>query len=836
MYVYLPTYVLRNKIIYMPGLPPSARLEQISTYQDRCGGIQWTEERIRSTVDGTWLSLALANVRLCPGTCAAGAMNPRPAHIYVLYFQGNASSTPPRLPDLNSDDRAAKRRKVPDPSKFDLSMGETNESTTAYGLKLLDTIRKVADKSGRTIAGRFEYLPPRSKNKQYFERIRMPIALKTIERKLLNQDFATLSDLEGFFKRMVTNNKEFYPKNSGLFEDTERMRKALSNYMRVQNPAYTKPGANYSCQAAPIPENYEPHPDDFGPVESGSDEGGYKNASGTDAAGGEDAESEEDAAPGDEDAETATNLGKEQSADADGDDDAEGEEDDEPGTGRDGQDDDEVKERRRIVIKRGSTGDTARNSLSRTTAAKSVKAGRGKPDHEYEGVPYKSLNFQQAQEKIVEELIRLSDEHGDPYFLDFINLPPRSMKEYFSVIANPLSLKGLQKQVKGIHGRQAATGVSVFKCWAAFEERASLLWNNAHYYNEEGSEVYEAATELKEAFEEELEKAKAVVQEPPQPKIKLKVPPETQQVPMGKKITIHVGGSRGSTAISPVLGASQSGEGSPVDGTTMAASRDPPGARASSVASAAMGPVAPFPPQANGASPSPSVAGVKQETLNRPSPAVLPRPVGVLDSVAKTLTPAYTASALLPPPPPQPQPQPQPPQPVLAPVHNGYHPVIHAPPPPPMYDSKFRAPGRGIADALITNITLRTHPSIRLDKRFKIQVPAHPKLAHQTITILVPGEHRCLQIIPKIAPLEQQKRQFRQFVIVNGVTLHRAPPLPIPEDPLPLDAIVYDGTLQHGVNMIQIHMIAALPRGQQLPNGAECELEKVTILAHLLRS
>lgn len=80
--------LFQNKIIYMPGLPPSARLEQISTYQDRCGGIQWTEERIRSTVDGTWLSLALANVRLCPGTCAAGAMNPRPAHIYVLYFQG----------------------------------------------------------------------------------------------------------------------------------------------------------------------------------------------------------------------------------------------------------------------------------------------------------------------------------------------------------------------------------------------------------------------------------------------------------------------------------------------------------------------------------------------------------------------------------------------------------------------------------------------------------------------------------------------------------------------------------------------------------------------------
>lgn len=86
---------------------------------------------------------------------------------------------------------------------------------------------------------------------------------------------------------------------------------------------------------------------------------------------------------------------------------------------------------------------------------------------------------------------------SDPYFLDFINLPARSYKEYFAVITQPLSLKGLQKQVKGIHGRQPATGVSDFKGWAAFEERASLLWDNAHYFNEEGSLIYDLATELK---------------------------------------------------------------------------------------------------------------------------------------------------------------------------------------------------------------------------------------------------------------------------------------------------------------------------------------------------
>lgn len=81
--------------------------------------------------------------------------------------------------------------------------------------------------------------------------------------------------------------------------------------------------------------------------------------------------------------------------------------------------------------------------------------------------------------------------------MDFINLPARSNKDYFAVITSPLSLKGLQKLVKGIHGRQPATGISDFKNWASFEEKASLLWNNAHFYNEEGSDIYRLATELK---------------------------------------------------------------------------------------------------------------------------------------------------------------------------------------------------------------------------------------------------------------------------------------------------------------------------------------------------
>jgi hypothetical protein len=65
------------------------------------------------------------------------------------------------------------------------------------------------------------------------------------------------------------------------------------------------------------------------------------------------------------------------------------------------------------------------------------------------------------------------------------------------MIQEPISVRKLQRMVKGIHGRSnEATGVSEFKTWAQFEDKAKLLWTNAYYYNEEGSEIYELAQEL----------------------------------------------------------------------------------------------------------------------------------------------------------------------------------------------------------------------------------------------------------------------------------------------------------------------------------------------------
>jgi hypothetical protein len=290
---------------------------------------------------------------------------------------------------------------------------------------------------------------------------------------------------------MIANAKEYYSRGSQIFEDAERVRKALSNYMTKTNPAYS----NRSYQAIPTP--LPPENEDEGEQDAeaeAEEEEGANNAEAEEDAEGEDAEGEEDAPGEDEDAE-----GEE-----------EPEEDQEPRS-----------RRKAIILKRSRT---RRSSNHDNLPARSPPA---KPDHQYENVPYKGLTFQQAQEKIVEELLRHKEpecvihlarragripllllSHGrliltwpnssydDAYFEPFINLPPRALRDYYKVITDPLSIKKLQKLVKGVQGRNDATGVSEFKSWSAFEEKAKLLWTNAYFYNEEGSDIYVLAQEL----------------------------------------------------------------------------------------------------------------------------------------------------------------------------------------------------------------------------------------------------------------------------------------------------------------------------------------------------
>ncbi|KAJ8066544.1 hypothetical protein OCU04_005600 [Sclerotinia nivalis] len=92
----------QNKIIYMPGLPPNSRQETIANYEKECLGIKWREEKMKS-IDSTSISLCVAEVS------TAAKIGRRQRMVYVLYFQGNAASLPPRLPFLSSVPRNLKK-------------------------------------------------------------------------------------------------------------------------------------------------------------------------------------------------------------------------------------------------------------------------------------------------------------------------------------------------------------------------------------------------------------------------------------------------------------------------------------------------------------------------------------------------------------------------------------------------------------------------------------------------------------------------------------------------------------------------------------------------------
>jgi len=81
----------------------------------------------------------------------------------------------------------------------------------------------------------------------------MPMSINIIEAKLNNGEYSTMTDLESDLKRMVQNAKDYNSSKSDIFEDAERIRKALSNFMPKHNPAYQDP--DYRAVPTPIPDH-----------------------------------------------------------------------------------------------------------------------------------------------------------------------------------------------------------------------------------------------------------------------------------------------------------------------------------------------------------------------------------------------------------------------------------------------------------------------------------------------------------------------------------------------------------------------------------------------------
>ena len=162
--------------------------------------------------------------------------------------------------------------------------------------------------------------------------------LRSIQSKpnLCARSFQISQHSRGYFKRMVSNAKEYNQRGSEIYDDAERLRKALSNFMTKTNPAYKNvPG--YTAVPTPIP------------------------AEGEDPASDEDAEGEPDS-----EAET-------------------------------------MPSKRRGRPPKNSQ---ARSSTPRHSSTPAVQ------DSQYAGVGFAGLTFQQAQEKIVSDMIRHKEDDG----------------------------------------------------------------------------------------------------------------------------------------------------------------------------------------------------------------------------------------------------------------------------------------------------------------------------------------------------------------------------------------------------------------------------------------
>lgn len=333
--------------------------------------------------------------------------------------------------------------------------------------------------------------------------------------------------------------------------------------------------------------------------------------------------------------------------------------------------------------------------------------------------------------------------------------------------------------------------------------------------------------------------------------------------PTQPKIMLRVGGQKPSSALTPSIstgitvdsealerqkhlvrtGANGQGATIPDGISSRPGSRNPMG-------QSATGALQPSEDKKQGApamSRSPSTNGVKTEGQPGQSPALgavhLRRPSAGSDEAGQS--PRAAASAM---------PPPSSITPRLSsgsPLPQTQYPSNHAPQHPTtnVFDSKWRQPGKGrlvscrppnvaltaadASDALISNLSISTHPGLKIKHHFHLDVPPSPTQSQQSITVNLPSTHYYLRIIPTIAH-NLSHRQSKLFVTANLQRLN-----PIPQRPEEADSRrpLYETRVSPGVNRIEVEMIAGPARGApKLGSGQEIELEKITVFANVLRA
>ncbi|KAJ5884108.1 uncharacterized protein N7473_010994 [Penicillium subrubescens] len=440
-------------------------------------------------------------------------------------------------------------------------------------------------------------------------------------------------------------------------------------------------------------------------------------------------------------------------------------------------------------------------------------------DDEESEADFEGDTIQAAQDKIMTELTRLKDDDGEDVAYPFIGKPDRNLyRDYYEIIQHPVSLRTIQKQVRGTDSRKNPSRTTAFPTWKSFEEEVAYIWRNAREYNEDGSDISMLAGILEEHFKRRVAEAKKHVPDtqvdghPEMPRIKLKMGAKDVE-PRSQRLTLKMAGQTSETP--------SKDEGAP-SGVTVdkeSLKRQQELVRTGSASQEAdthrMSPrnrslrrhlVSPS--RSSATTPS-----ISEQPHNEPAGAR--DPTGVIKS--ETSGPMSQHPETTRPP-------------------NGLHGVSsephEIPAPQPVtaspLDSLLRRPGQDATSALIRNVQIATHPSLSLQHGLSLDIPPSATLSQQSITINLPASHNLLTIRPTVVPGTAQ-RHVKMVALVGMQRLH-----PSVSD---ASGLAYDIPLHPGTTKIDLEAIAGPARGvpRTGPPGSEIDYERVTIFLNLLR-
>jgi hypothetical protein len=136
------------------------------------------------------------------------------------------------------------------------------------------------------------------------------------------------------------------------------------------------------------------------------------------------------------------------------------------------------------------------------------------------------------------------------------------------------------------------------------------------------------------------------------------------------------------------------------------------------------------------------------------------------------------------------------------------------------------------ADSILPSLTFATHPALSLSKPMNLTIPAHSSNTQQSVTVTVPSTHYYFQITPHV-PVGLTNRPYRLFVVVNG---QRVSEYTKPGTERVKDRPLFEARLEKGmVNRIEVEVLAGKVNATK-GGKEEVELEKCTLYVHVLRT